>query len=123
VVTEALDDDALPEDEDGIDDGDRRRWREGQTFEVSGIRFRVVRGTKFRGDLRLDWWTGSGWRPLEMAVTFLTVDFFTENEAARGRGMRHWRQSGERYFLNECRDAVRKGWEVPTRRIVAQQRR
>ena len=89
---------------------------------VSGIDLRITRGSKAPGDLRLESLTVEGWRPVEMALAFYTVDFFTENEDYLRQFRPFWKQNGQRYFLNECVAAVRDGWEPTAARIERQRR-
>ena len=58
-----------------------RRWSAGQAVSIpGGYTFRVVPGSKAADDLRLEWHTSAGWRPVPMAVAFVLVDFLAENE-------------------------------------------
>jgi hypothetical protein len=60
--------------------GEHRRFTVGYEVDVSGLRFRVEQGGKHPDDRVLLWWTGSGWRLIEMAAGALMADFFYENE-------------------------------------------
>lgn len=81
---------------------------DGDTFEVSGLHFRVVRGSKSPDDLRLEWSTGGQWWPVHMAAVALMADFFYENE---DRLYPPPRYRGGRYFLDYLYESVIKGWE------------
>lgn len=96
-----------------LDDVLDRRFRAGQSEEISGLRFRIGPGGKKPGDLVVQWRTPAGWRHIKLdALAFLT-DFFYENE--------HWLfpppcAGGERvrHFL---RDAVADGWALTVDRL------
>ena len=79
-------------------------------YSFQGIDLRIVKGKKSPDDLRIDLRDGPLWRPIPMAVAFVLVDFFTENERELRRYRGHWVQNGDRYFLSKCIDAVRHGW-------------
>jgi len=57
-----------------------RRWGAGDWLEIDGVRFRVCVGRKAPDDLRLEWLTENGWRPVSMMAGALLADFFWENE-------------------------------------------
>jgi hypothetical protein len=84
---------------------------------------RVVPGSKGPGDLRIEWLTPEGWRPIEMGAMFLLADFFAENEDTLSMGRDHWRQSAYQYLLTELASAMREGWRVPTEKIRRQRRK
>ena len=95
-----------------------KRWQPCKPFEISGVRFRVVLGSKtaradatgHRGrDLCLEWQTVVGWRPCEMAVGALFADFFYDNEDVlypRPIG-----QGGNKY-RSYLYHAMKEGWQV-----------
>lgn len=89
-----------------------RRWQAGQTFAVNGLEFRVRGGRKGLGDLVLDYHLPSGWSPVPMAVTFLMVDFFYENEHHLYPPPRY---AGGEYLFRRLRLATRSGHEMATR--------
>jgi len=88
-----------------------RRWGPG-TYELHGMRFRVVPGRKEDGDLRLEWSVRGEWRPVKMAVAAFLVDFFVENEEHLRQFRPHWRSTGEAFFIAFLRDAVARGWQA-----------
>ena len=98
----------------------QRRWEAGRRYDLSGLRLRTMPGEKFPGDIRLDVWTGQGWRAVEMALGFFLVDFFTENEQERKAFMDGWRFNGDVYYLDRCYAAVRDGWIIEAERIKRQ---
>lgn len=59
-----------------------RNWRAlvGQTFDLDGIRFRVVQGKKAADDLKIEWWTPMGWVPLRFLTVGVIADFLMFNE-------------------------------------------
>lgn len=97
-----------------------RRWSAGQSTSVSGVSFRVVVGKKEPGDLRLEWRTSAGWRPIDMAAAALMVDFFVENEEHLRQYRPHWQQTGADYFFGFLHDAVDTGWEAANDTLQAQ---
>lgn len=69
------------------------RFQPGDKFHYDGIDFRVAQGTKRprstcpngdahhpHGDLRIDWYTQSGWRPVTCHPLFLLAEFIAWNE-------------------------------------------
>lgn len=57
-----------------------RRWFEGWSGEIGGVRFRIVQGVKSPEDLRLDWLVEGSWIAVPMKVGGFLADFFCENE-------------------------------------------
>ena len=97
-----------------------QRWRIGQSFDLGGIRFQVSEGKKAPGDLRLDWLTTDGWRPIPFSVSFLLADFhYYVEDILYPRG---GRLGGEK-FLREMSIAGRKGWQVAQERLNAEKQR
>ena len=95
-----------------------RRWSAGQAVSIpGGYTFRVVPGSKAADDLRLEWHTSAGWRPVPMAVAFVLVDFLAENEDALTPYRPHWAVPGGDWFMGECQRARRHGWVEAQRRI------
>lgn len=97
-----------------------RRFRAGDRLRASDVEFRIMRGDKAKDDLRLDAWLDGRWRPVDMELAFLLVDFFTENEDAIRRS--YWRWNGDSYFMKEVLSAWKHGWRVPTEKLQRQQR-
>ena len=89
--------------------GNYQRFVEGDNFDVSGLPFRVRFGKHRDGDLRLEWMTPAGWRPIEMAAALAQVDFFYENEHRLFPPSEGY--AGGEYFLAATRRAVRHGWK------------
>jgi hypothetical protein len=90
-----------------LDKSEYRRFRVGDTFEISGIKFRIVKGRKKPGDLVVEWLTPDGWQSIKMSAAFLLDDFFYENE--------HWlypppSQGGD-YYYRHVRHAMQFGWD------------
>ena len=85
-----------------------RRWRDGDTGTLDGVRYRVVRGAKGPDDLRLDWLIGGKWRAVHMRVAAMLADFFYENEDALYPPPRY---KGGRKVLTYLRHAGLHGWE------------
>jgi len=86
-----------------------RRWGAGQELVHKGVRYRVVGGTKFAGDLVLEWWQGGAWRKVPMSVGAILADFLYENEEhafPRRRGFK----GGNRY-LGYIHGAALTGWQ------------
>jgi hypothetical protein len=102
----------------------KRRFSPNDRFYISGIDLRITEGSKCPGDLRLEVWTADErWRPLEMGFTFLTVDFFAENEKNRQQYESFWRQNGDRYFIDRCIAAWRHGWRAVVDELERQKRK
>lgn len=104
---------------------DQRRFKEGDAFEVSGVRFRVCTGTKGPDDLVLKWQLHDGrWAPILFDAAFLMADFFYENEEALYPSYRPNNQGGEK-FRCAVFVAVKYGWREASRRVALerQQRR
>lgn len=99
-----------------------RRWKPDRMYNVSGIDLRIAEGIKSPEDLRLEVLTSDGWRPVDMALPFFMVDFFTENERYLNPYRGHWRANGDSYFMRKCIEAWKKGWRVPTDEIERQRR-
>lgn len=63
-----------------------RRFNSGDTFEMSGVRFRVIAGAKTgngrlpANDLVLQWEAAGRWVSIGFNVVALLVDFLYENE-------------------------------------------
>lgn len=57
-----------------------RRFHAGDTFNIDGVDYRVVKGKKAIDDLRLDWWQAGSWRPVTLDHAALIVDMIAENE-------------------------------------------
>jgi hypothetical protein len=93
-----------------------RRFHPGMVFHVGSIPHRIVYGEKPSGmpgevDLRLDHKVttpdGRFWLPVPMALAFLYVDFFTENEEV----LYPWPKKGAGKFTDACHVAIRDGWQ------------
>jgi len=93
-----------------------RRFHAGQTGEVDGIPFRILRGKKKPDDLVLELYAGGQWRRIRMDLGFLLAAFFFENEEVlyppSGR-----RQIGGDYYMRECWDAIYYGWESAAQKL------
>lgn len=90
-----------------------RRFNPGDLFEIGGMHFRVVPGSKTpRGpgqDLRLDWLRSDGcWRPVKMAHAGLIVDFFFENEDVLYPPPQF---DGGRRFTDYLKHGLKHGWQ------------
>lgn len=92
-------------------------------FTIKGIDLRITEGKKFPGDLVLEQWNGLSWVAIPFDVTFLQVDFFSENERLRAEYEDGWVQNGDRYFWSQCMDAVRHGWRHAADKLARQRRR
>ena len=86
----------------------RRRFFNGWGSEISGIHFRVVQGQKSPNDLKIEWLTAFGWRPIEMDAAALLADFFYENEEALYPQTNGYK--GGQKFWEFLRHAMRHGW-------------
>lgn len=100
-----------------------RRWSVGQATSVSGVPFRVVVGMKEPGDLRLEWRTSSGFRPIDMAAAALMVDFFVENEDHLRQYRPHWQRTASEEFFLFLKDAIDRGWEAANETLQSQRKR
>ena len=100
-----------------------RHWHARQAGFVSGIAYRVVPGDKAPGDLRLELRLDGAWRAVSMELTFLTADFFSENEDAIRQHRPYWRRSGQGYFMDRVYRAVREGWEPVASELREQRQR
>lgn len=86
---------------------------------ISGLEFRIVRGKKTDNDLRLEVLANGWWRPVDMELAFMLVDFFTENEAHIQRS--YWRWNGDSWFVKELASAWKQGWKVPAAKLRREQ--
>lgn len=94
-----------------------RRWGECE-FELAGQRFRVQRGVKSPDDLRLDWYTPTGWRAVPMSPGAMMADFFFENEdVLYPPDMGN--QGGSKYIAL-LRHAARHGWQKANAGLLAE---
>lgn len=101
-----------------------RRFHDGEHFNLSPVEYRVVRGRKSAGDLRLEWRWNAEWQPVPLDHVFLIVDFVADNEnvlfppPAAGGGYVHrfivkalkygWRQARHDLQLERARRDERR---------------
>lgn len=95
---------------------DGRRFAVGYQTTISGITFRVEQGRKSEDDRVLEWLTDRGWRPIDMAVGFLLVDFFYENE----HELYPPPLEGGEYYRRFEEKAVQKGWQAALAQLQAE---
>jgi hypothetical protein len=93
-----------------------RRWPVGREVTVKRVwRFRVVQGSKERGnshlygDHVLQMWLQGEWWNVPDAVAFVIADFKYENEEVL-YPREHGKNGGDKH-LSECKRAARHGWE------------
>lgn len=91
-----------------------RRWTEGTEFELDGLSWRVVKGRKAPGDLRLEHMTTSGWRPTAMALVFMLADFWYENEDLLYPKPKF---QGADYLLRAIERAAKNGYQSEVERL------
>lgn len=98
-----------------------RRWKEGDTAEVSGLKFRVVKGYKGPDDLRLEVFINNDygdWVPVPMNLGFVLADFFGENEDHLYPPEQGY--AGGNYYVNHLYLARKHGWEYAQNRLAAE---
>ncbi len=98
----------------------RRRWAPGQVVNAEGVFLRVMKGDKSPDDLRMDIRLGGEWVAVRMSLAFALVDFFAENERHLQPVNPHWRVNGDTYFMRECVNAMKNGYDAPTSKIRRQ---
>lgn len=96
-----------------------RRWQAPWFRVIDGVAFRVIEGKKEPGDLRVEWRTPAGWKPITMAPIAMLVEFFIENEEHLRQYRPHWRQTGHDFFMAYLETAFREGWEAAYASILA----
>ena len=99
-----------------------RRWTSGTEVTFSGMAFRVAEGSKEDGDLRIEWGTPGGWRPIEMGVAALLTDFFIENEDVLKQYRPHWRRTAAEFWFEFLSHANREGWEAAVTTYIREPR-
>lgn len=100
-----------------------RRFHAGERFTVQGIELRVVQGRKSPDDLRLEMLQDGWWRPLPMALTFLELDFYVDNEGALTMYRNHWKFNGESFFLRVLWKVLAEGWQAAADELAEQRAR
>jgi hypothetical protein len=93
-----------------------RRWQPHWRKTVAGLPLRVVPGYKAPDDLRLEWLTPDGWRPVTMAAGAILADFWYENEEV----LYPPPAAGGHYYLSYVNQAAHEGWEVADARLLAE---
>jgi hypothetical protein len=88
-----------------------RTFAVGQQFEAGGVMFRVERGHKAPGDLRLDWFINGEWTPVILDAVFAVIQFVTENEDDLYR----YPAKGGEEVIRYCRIARVSGWQEAAR--------
>lgn len=98
----------------------QRRWREGDKGWVSGIPYRIVRGSKSPDDLILQLHAGGEWRNVSMDLGFLLADFLPENEDVLYPDQQSKRIAGGGgdYYLSELWHARKHGWQSARQKLL-----
>lgn len=86
-----------------------RRFAAGQTGEIDGIPYRVLRGDKHPDDLVIELHAGGQWRRIRMDLGFFLAAFFFENEEVIRPPS--YRDTGGDYYMRACWDAIYNTWE------------
>jgi hypothetical protein len=99
-----------------------RRWQADTSHRIANAPdFRVKRGDKDGGDLRLDWWSSAQklWVPVQMSAAALITDFFYENEEHLYPRVRGY--MGGDFFIEYLKLAAHEGWQVADKKLRTEQ--
>ena len=98
-----------------------RLWKPGDRQTLDGIPFRVVPGRKvdrWKDDMRGEFLTEEGWRPVTMATSFALASFHYTVE----QGLYPPPAEGGEYFVRNLTEAARGDWQVVRDRLQEQRR-
>ena len=98
-----------------------RRWVMGDAGRFDcGLQWRVVRGKKRAGDLRMEWNVAGRWVPVGMDASFVLADFHYEIEDVLYPPPQHL--GGEK-FHRALRASIEHGWRRAASELDAERAR